>query len=162
MKANKQKYPLDQCALYKCRSRKKLESILAIEQGDLRNIQSAIKYSSFEIDKKDSSEKRTITAPKRTIKAVQARILTLIQHIERPEWLISGEKGKCYVDNGKAHIGSAYVLTMDIKNSTIIVGVNMSIASFWTRCKQPRMLLRSLQTLLRIKAEYLQGARQAN
>ena len=111
MKANKQKYPLDQCALYKCRSRKKLESILAIEQGDLRNIQSAIKYSSFEIDKKDSSEKRTITAPKRTIKAVQARILTLIQRIERPEWLISGEKGKCYIDNGKAHIGSAYVLT---------------------------------------------------
>ena len=115
MKANKQKYSLDQCTLYKCRSRKKLESILAIEQGDLRNIQSAIKYSSFEIDKKDSSEKRTITAPKRTIKAVQARILTLIQRIERPEWLISGEKGKCYIDNGKAHIGSAYVLTIDIK-----------------------------------------------
>lgn len=115
MKKTKQKYPIDQCALYKCRSRKKLESLLAIERGDLRNIQSAIKYSSFEIDKKDSTDKRTITAPMRTIKAVQARILSLIQRIERPEWLISGEKGKCYIDNGKAHVDSAYMLAMDIK-----------------------------------------------
>lgn len=115
MKTIKQKYPIDQCALYKCRSRKRLETILAIERGDLRNIQSAIRYCSFEIDKKDSTEKRIITAPKRTIKAIQARILTLLQRIERPEWLISGEKGKCYIDNGKAHIGSSYVLTMDIK-----------------------------------------------
>lgn len=30
--------------------------------------------------------------------------------------LISGERGKCYIDNGKAHIMSHYVLTMDIKN----------------------------------------------
>lgn len=109
------KYPLNQCALYKCQSRKKLEAILAIEKGDLRNIHSVIKYSSFKIDKKDSLEKRTITAPKRTIKAVQARILSLIQRVERPSWLISGEKGKCYIDNGKVHVDSAYVLTIDVR-----------------------------------------------
>ena len=29
--------------------------------------------------------------------------------------LISGEKGKCYIDNGKSHLNSNYFLTMDIK-----------------------------------------------
>lgn len=116
MKATKAKYPIDQCALYKCRSRKRLESLLTIESGDLRNIESVIKYHSFDIDKKDSTNKRHITAPSDTIKKVQTRILNLLQPVERPSWLISGEKGKCYIDNGKAHQNANYVITMDIKS----------------------------------------------
>lgn len=115
MKRNQPKYPLDQCALYKCSTRKKLETILTIESGGLRNIQHVIKYRSFEIDKNNSVEKRTITAPDATLKKIQKRILFLLQRIERPEWLISGEKGKSYVDNGKAHLTSDYMLTVDIK-----------------------------------------------
>ena len=60
-------------------------------------------------------EKRNITAPNRRIKEIQTRILQLLQKVERPEWLISGEKGKCYIDNGKKRIHSNYFLTMDIK-----------------------------------------------
>ena len=115
MKKSKHRYAIDQCALYKCRSRKRLEKLLTIETGGLQHIQSAIKYSSFEINKKNTDEKRVITAPKKTIKAVQARILALLQYIERPSWLISGEKGKCYIDNGKAHINANYMLAMDIR-----------------------------------------------
>lgn len=115
MKTNKPKYPIHQCALYKCKSKKKLESLLTIEPGDLKNIQHSIKYHSFEIDKKNSDEKRRITAPERTLKAVQKRILSLLQYIERPSWLISGEKGKCYIDNGVAHLNANYMLAVDIK-----------------------------------------------
>jgi len=84
MKTSKPKYPIHQCALYKCKSKKKLESLLTIEPGDLRNIQHTIKYHSFDIDKKNSAEKRRITAPERTLKTVQKRILSLLQYIERP------------------------------------------------------------------------------
>lgn len=115
MKQVKPKYPTNQCALYKCNSKRKLESLLTIEPGDLKNIQYAIQYRSFEIDKKNTNEKRKITAPAKTIKAVQARILALLQRIERPEWLISGERGKCYIDNGKAHMDANYMLAVDIK-----------------------------------------------
>ena len=115
MKAIKPKYPIDQCALYKCRSRKKLEALLTIEPGGLRNIQHAIKYHSFEIDKTNSNEKRKISAPGYTLKAVQKRILSLVQRVERPDWLISGEKGKSYIDNGKVHLESRYMLAVDIK-----------------------------------------------
>jgi hypothetical protein len=60
-------------------------------------------------------EKRQITAPKYALKCVQRRILNLIQYIERPEWVIAGTKEKCYIDNGKFHLNSNYVLTVDIK-----------------------------------------------
>lgn len=111
----KKAYPINQCALFKCNSKKRLEHLLTIEQGGLKLVQSVIKYSSFEIDKKNSTEKRKITAPQRTLKQIQRRILYLLQYIERPEWLISGTKGKSYIDNGKYHRNASYVLTMDIE-----------------------------------------------
>ena len=123
MGQKKPKYPLNQCALYKCKSKKRLEQILAIETGDLKKIGTVIRYHTFYIDKKDTNEKRHITAPNPKIKQIQSRVLRLIQRVDRPEWLISGEKGKCYIDNGRYHLGSSYVLTMDIK-------------SFYDNCKR--------------------------
>lgn len=109
------KYDITQCALYKCSSKKRLEHLLNIEAGEMKNIESVIKYSQFSIDKKNSDEKRKITAPQYTIKRVQKRILVLLQNIERPQWLISGEKGKSYINNGMAHVGNCYAVTIDIK-----------------------------------------------
>lgn len=109
------KYDITQCALYKCRTKKRLEHLLCLEPGDLKIIDSIIGYHKFEIDKKHSDEKREITAPDKTLKAIQRRILYLLHRVIRPEWLISGEKQKCYINNGKAHIDGKYVLTVDIK-----------------------------------------------
>lgn len=120
------KYDITQCALYKCQSKKRLENLLNIELGGLKKLSSAISYHTFEIDKKGSTEKRGITAPDYILKQVQARILQLIQKVHRPDWLISGEKGKCYIDNGRAHLLSDYVLTMDIKK-------------FYDNCKRDRV-----------------------
>ena len=115
MKQSPKKYDIKQCALYKCRSKKRLELLLTLEAGDLRLINSLIQYHKFKIDKKGTTEKRDITAPNKDLKQIQARILRLIQYIERPIWLISGEKGKCYIDNGKAHRNSNYALAVDIR-----------------------------------------------
>lgn len=109
------KYDITQCALYKCRTKKRLEYLLRLEPGGLKMIDDIIGYHKFEIDKKHSQEKREITAPDKALKAIQRRILYLLQRVIRPDWLISGEKQKCYIDNGKAHLGSKYVLTIDIK-----------------------------------------------
>ncbi|GJM72667.1 hypothetical protein HMSSN036_48830 [Paenibacillus macerans] len=38
-----------------------------------------------------------------------------MSNIRRPDWLISGEKGKSYIDNGKVHQNSSVFLTIDIK-----------------------------------------------
>ena len=109
------KYDITQCALYKCRTKRRLERLLCLEAGGLKVIDTIIGYHSFEIDKKHSQEKRQITAPDKTLKLVQRRILYLLQKVIRPNWLISGEKQKCYIDNGKAHLDGRYILTVDIK-----------------------------------------------
>lgn len=114
------RYNIDQCALYKCRRKRRLEQLLCIEPGGLKEIENVISYHAFDMDKKCTkkgqvAEKRRITAPNNILKQIQARILYLLQRVERPTWLISGEKGKCYIDNGKAHLLGTYVLTIDIK-----------------------------------------------
>lgn len=114
-KAPIRKYDITQCALYKCRTKKRLEHLLCLEPGSLKIIDSIIGYHKFEIDKKHSNERREITAPDKILKAIQRRILYLLHRVIRPEWLISGEKQKCYIDNGKAHLDGKYVLTIDIK-----------------------------------------------
>lgn len=115
MRKESHKYDITQCALYKIKSSKQLKKVLCITEEEYKDILSIVHYHSFQIDKKDSAEKRNITAPDKRIKEIQTRILKLLQNVERPAWLISGEKGKCYIDNGKGHLNSNYFLTMDIK-----------------------------------------------
>lgn len=111
----KNKYDITQCALYKIKSSNQLKRALRIKEEEYGNILSIVHYHRFQIDKKDGVEKRTITAPDKRIKEIQTRVLRLLQNVERPLWLISGEKGKCYIDNGKWHRNSNYFLTIDIK-----------------------------------------------
>ena len=115
MRKESHKYDITQCALYKKKSSKQLKKVLCITEEEYKDILSIVHYHSFQIEKKDSTEKRNITAPDKRIKEIQTRILKLLQNVERPAWLISGEKGKCYIDNGKSHLNSSYFLTMDIK-----------------------------------------------
>ena len=115
MRKETRKYDITQCALYKAKGSKQLKKVLRITEEEYKDILSIVHYHSFQIDKKDSTEKRNITAPDKRIKEIQTRILKLLQNVERPVWLISGEKGKCYIDNGKSHLNSNNFLTMDIK-----------------------------------------------
>lgn len=108
------KYDINQCVFYKCMSKKRLAEKLLIDYEELKNLSSIIGYSSFSIGKRDG-DKRAITAPKRKLKHIQKRILRLLRDINRPEWLISGERGKSYITNGQIHLESEYLLTMDIK-----------------------------------------------
>lgn len=116
MKAPIKRYPLHQCALYMCSSKKKLEQRLKLNTGDASFLENMIQYHKFSIPKKDSTKLRDITAPADDLKKVQRRILRLLQRVERPQWLVSGERGKSYVDNGRAHINSTYLLAADIKS----------------------------------------------
>lgn len=109
------RYNITQCALFKCKSKNKLIDLLHIDEAEYNDIKKVVHYHSFNIDKKGGNEKREITAPDQRIKTIQTRMLKLLQKVERPVWLISGEKGKCYIDNGKAHLLSNYILTVDIR-----------------------------------------------
>lgn len=109
------RYNINQCALYKCRSKKRLARLLRTTNDELNKVSELIQqYRSFTMGKKNGGE-RKITAPPEGLKKIQKRILKLFVSVERPAWLISGERGKCYIDNGKYHQHSKYFLTVDIR-----------------------------------------------
>ena len=108
------KYDVTQCVLYKCRNKRRLEGILQIKKYDLDKLAKTVRYYTFYKNKQDGGS-REINAPELNLKKIQKRILNLIGKINRPQYLMSGEKGKSYIDNGKLHQQSNYFLTVDIK-----------------------------------------------
>ena len=81
MKNPKYRYEINQCALYKCQSKKKICSLLDISDSEFNTLRDSVKYHCFEIYKKDTSDKRKITAPNQRLKIVQKRLLQLIQYV---------------------------------------------------------------------------------
>jgi len=120
MRANNSKvrqYPLEKSPLYGLSNKRKLESMIGLDKYSLNKISRHITYNNFTISKKDGGE-RPVTAPNPYLKRIQRSAYNLMSRIERPDWLISGSKGKCYIDNAKYHQNnqSQYALTLDIKN----------------------------------------------
>lgn len=107
------RYDISQSALYKCHSKNKLSEFL---KTNIKDVNKIIKYYKFNLPQKSPSKIRQISAPQKKLKTLQKRLLYLIKRIKRPSWLISGEMGKCYLDNGKYHLNNPYVLTIDIKS----------------------------------------------
>ena len=108
------RYPFEQCALYKCTTKRKLCEYLGVDSFELQAILKTMQYREFTQPKKNSEELRTITAPSENLKGIQRRILSLLKWVRRPEWLMSGELGKTYITNAGFHRDNDYCLTVDI------------------------------------------------
>lgn len=59
---------------------------------------------------------RTIEAPRDDLKQIQKRIATLLQRVLPPEFLFSPVKGRSYIDNAVAHLGSKEVRLLDVQD----------------------------------------------
>lgn len=110
------KYALDQSALYKCGSKKRLAEILGIPLGILKENAENPQYHIVYKPKKNSTEKRKINTPGKTLKRIQGKIYKKLQYVKRPKWVMAGEKGKNWPDNAEFHKNSCYVLKFDIAN----------------------------------------------
>lgn len=111
-------YDKKQCALYKCKSKKRLAQILFFRRDTaniLNNLDGVIKYSRRTIAKKND-KRRNILEPSYSLKNIQRRILKLLTPIKRPDWVIGGEKGKSYINNAEYHQMNSYILKLDIKS----------------------------------------------
>lgn len=106
-------YEINQSPLYKLSSKRKLAAILQIEYASLLRAKDWINYTVSEIEKA-SGGFRTIYDPSRELKQVQRRIKNLLSRISIPNWVFSGCKGVCHVDNGKYHEHSVYFIQSDL------------------------------------------------
>ena len=106
-------YKLEQSPLYKLRNKQKLAELLGLQKNYFRK-KHIYKYSEFYKKKPDGS-KRTLNNPEKSLKTIQKRIFKLLNRIEKPSWVISGKKGKSYVDNARVHQFNDNVCTIDIE-----------------------------------------------
>lgn len=109
---NKQ-YPLESSPLYRLSNLRVLAELLDVPVKELRHVDRLINYHTFE-KPKANGDFRVVSSPDPFLKKIQRRILLYLRRINTPEWLISGKKGKSYIDNARYHVKSHFVITADI------------------------------------------------
>lgn len=110
-----ERYPIERSALFNCQSKNRLAAIFNTTFSEITMILDSMEYKFKEIPKKNSVEMRQISIPNDALAKVQSAIFAFLKRIERPNWLISCETCKSYVDNAKYHSGNTNVVTADIK-----------------------------------------------
>lgn len=110
-------YDIKNSPLYKLSNKRKLAFLLHSNLPTLTTIVKNIDdhYDVYEISQKNKKKKRQIEAPSQILKTIQKRIKILLSNINTSKFLISGKKGKSFVDNAKMHVNNAYMRSVDIE-----------------------------------------------
>ncbi len=102
------------CYLFGLKSKKKLLELLHIDRKIYCKssfLNRKIKPYIY-IDKDD--HERLVEAPDSDLKKIQSKILKSLQKIDVPNYIFSGIKGKCYIDNAKTHANKNFLFKVDI------------------------------------------------
>jgi len=114
-KNKRNSYPLNQCPLFKLKSKKKLADILGMS---VQEIESLVKrednYRVFFINKANGKP-RKIEEPKPHLERIHRRLFNLLSRIKAPEYLHSGVVNRSYISNAAAHLNADTALTLDIE-----------------------------------------------
>lgn len=112
--AIRKSYAVHQCPLFKMASRKKLAALLSFDLSVLEGLAAATNnFRTFEI--KQGIKLRKVEVPKRRLERIHRKVFSLLERIEKPEYLHSGIKGRSYITNAKVHIGSVPLVKLDLK-----------------------------------------------
>ena len=107
-------YSLENSPLFRLRNKRKLAKLLFASKKYLSR-----KHKREYIIEKEimpNGKERCIYKPFGKIKRVQKQICKLMMRIQTPDWVMSGKKGKSYIDNAKEHIDNKCLLTVDISS----------------------------------------------
>lgn len=108
------KYDVNQSPLYKLHSRKKLATILKLSSVEELNVLTRLENPYRKFDAKIKNKIRPVQVPSRELCPIHTRLFALFQRIELPDYLHSGVKGRSYITNAKAHLGTKKTYTTDI------------------------------------------------
>lgn len=102
------------CFLYGLKSKKQLLKLLHIDRKVYcKNSFVNCKIKPY-IDIDSKNHKRLIEAPDDDLKKIQSLILKALQALDIPEYVYSGVRGRCYIDNAKAHSNKSALFKIDI------------------------------------------------
>lgn len=116
-------YTLNQCALYKTGSKKRLAKILDVNVSDL--IRLSVDDGNFQIFELEAQiceftgttrKARWVQNPVPDLKVVLARVTKLLSRIQLPDYCHGATPGRSYRSNAHAHVGARSVATFDLKD----------------------------------------------
>lgn len=113
--ASRKTYALDQCPLYMMSSRKRLaQDVFNVDLPFMERL--AANENNFRVFKIKQGEKlRQVEVPKVVLERFHRRLFTLLERIEKPDYLHSGVRGRSYISNAKVHVGSVPLVKLDLK-----------------------------------------------
>lgn len=114
MQRRDKRYPLDQCALYRCGSKRRLFKLLRTSSGKYAELRAATDLYRPIWKKKKSGEPRLVYAPRFDLKRVQKRVSELLMRLEPPDFLMSPVRGRSNIDNAASHRRAASHRLIDI------------------------------------------------
>lgn len=111
------RYNLNQSALYKVNSKKRLAAILQTSVLALKGMskKADASYRRWE-EPKSNGTMRQIEDPYPPLKKLHRRISWLLSGIEPPDFLMCPVKGRSYLTNATTHKDATFTITLDIQN----------------------------------------------
>lgn len=103
MRGRDKRYPIDQCALYRCTTKKRLFKLLQTSSGKYSELKSATDLYRPMIKEKKNGEPRIVYAPRYDLKRIQKRISELLMRLDPPDFLMSPVRGRSFIDNAAIH-----------------------------------------------------------
>ncbi len=108
-------YGLEKSPFFKVKSKRRLCSILNTSPYALKDLTTQENYWIYDHVNPNNKKVRKIYAPKPEIKRIQKRFQELLSRISTPQYLFSGKKNICYIDNAEYHRMSIHAITIDIR-----------------------------------------------
>ncbi|MDP4533702.1 reverse transcriptase family protein [Marinobacter salarius] len=107
-------YPVNQSPLYKLSNHKRLAKILTIQPSTLKKLV-ARDDANYMFGKVGAEDPREIEIPKSQLRRIHARLNSLLSRVEKPDYLMSGVRGRSHVDNARRHKGKQALVKIDIR-----------------------------------------------
>ncbi len=111
------RYPIERSPLWHLRSIHALARLLGVAQADLETVCMHPTYRRFQSTPKPGGRPRDVAQPTGETLRAHYRIATLLDRVQRPDFLHSATRTRSYVTNAKAHVDTnGAVATLDIEN----------------------------------------------
>lgn len=114
MRGRDKRYHINQCALYRCTTKKRLFKLLQTSPAKFAELKEATDLYRPLVKEKKNGEPRIVYAPRYDLKRIQKRISELLMRLEPPDFLMSPVRGRSNIDNAACHRHAASHRLLDI------------------------------------------------
>lgn len=108
-------YPINNSPLYRLSNKSKLAELLGVSKKYLEHFNySRDNYKCWKQKKKNKKGARPVEDPTLILKKAQFKLNKLLSRVITTDYLMSGKKHSCYINNAQYHLNNPYVFCFDL------------------------------------------------